>query len=406
MMKSLSNFDQGLANLLEMQDQQLAKTLNLIASENVSSLAVRQACASSLTDKYAEGYPGKRYYAGCEYADQIELLAIDRAKKLFGAAYANVQPHCGSSANMGVYAALLEPGDVILSMNLAAGGHLTHGHPLNFSGKLYQFVWYGVHHETEYIDMDEVRSLALKHKPRMIIAGASAYSRIIDFAAFAAIAHEVGAYFMVDMAHIAGLVAAGAHPSPVPYADVVTSTTHKTLRGPRGGLILAKPEFGSKIDKAIMPGIQGGPLLNLIASKAVAFHEAMSESFVLYAQQVVQVMRLIALDLNSSGFRCVSGGTDNHLALFDLRSMGMSGKEVESRLSAIGIFVNRNCIPFDPAPPLITSGIRLGSPALVSRGLTAEMVPSLVALIVDGVFKRRSSADLQEAVSKFSEALL
>lgn len=405
MTKSQCKYDHELAALIDLQDHQLATTLNLIASENVSSLPVRQACASSFTDKYAEGYPGKRYYAGCEFADQVEVLAIDRAKKLFGASYANVQPHCGSSANMGVYTALLEPGDIILSMNLAAGGHLTHGHPLNFSGKLYQFVWYGVHPETERIDMEEVRSLALKHRPRMIIAGASAYSRFIDFEAFAVIANEVGAYFMVDMAHIAGLVAAGVHPSPVPYADVITSTTHKTLRGPRGGLILARPEFGSKIDKAIMPGIQGGPLLNLIAAKAVAFHEAMDDSFKDYGRQVVEVMRLIASELNTAGIRCVSGGTDNHLALFDLRLLEISGREVESRLSAAGIFVNRNCIPFDPAPPLVTSGIRLGSPALVSRGLKPAMVSDLVELITEAIFKRRSCDDLKVAVKFFCERL-
>lgn len=404
-MKQLEQQDPKLASLLVAQAAQLQNTLNLIASENVSSLAVREACASVLTDKYAEGYPGKRYYAGCEIADQVELLAIERCKKIFGAEHANVQPHSGSNANMGVYAALLQPGDTVLSMNLAAGGHLTHGHPLNFSGKLYNFIWYGVRQDNELIDLDEVRALALQHKPKLIVAGASAYSRIIDFAGFAAIAREVGAYFMVDMAHIAGLVAAGAHPSPIPYADVVTSTTHKTLRGPRGGLILCKNSFAQQIDKAIMPGIQGGPLLNIIAAKAVAFDEVLQPSFKSYAQNVIDNMAALTEQLIDRGYRAVSGGTDNHLALFDLRNLTISGKEAESRLAVIGIYINRNCIPFDPAPPLITSGIRLGSAALTSRGLSKKEIPELVGLIDDAIRDRQSIEALRNKVHNLASQL-
>jgi glycine hydroxymethyltransferase len=343
--------------------------LELIASENIVSEAVLEAQGSIFTNKYAEGYPGKRYYGGCEYADQIESLAIERALKIFGAEYANVQPHSGSQANMAVYFSSLQPGDTVLGMDLAHGGHLTHGAGVNFSGQLYTFVSYGVNRETERIDMAEVERVALEHKPKMIVAGASAYPRVIDFAGFRAIADKVGALFMVDMAHIAGLVAAGVHPSPVPYADFVTTTTHKTLRGPRGGLILAKAEFGKKLDSKIFPGIQGGPLVHVIAAKAVAFKEAMGEKFKRDQFQVVKNAQALGEGLVRHGFRLVSGGTDNHLLLVDLSNKGTTGKESEEALEEAGLTVNKNAIPFDQQSRFVTSGVRIGTPAVTTRGL-------------------------------------
>ena len=348
------------------------QNIELIASENIVSPAVMAAMGSVLTNKYAEGYPGKRYYGGCEFVDIVENLAIERAKKLFGADCANVQPHSGAQANMAVYQALCELGDTVMGMNLDQGGHLTHGSPVNFSGKHYHMVAYGVDPVTHRIDYDQVRELAHKHKPKMIIAGASAYPRVIDFKTFAEIAHEVGAYFFVDMAHIAGLVAAGLHPSPVPYADVVSTTTHKTLRGPRGGMILCKEEFAKKIDSAIFPGSQGGPLEHIIAAKAVALGEALQPEFKDYQSRILKNAQALAASLTESGFDLVSGGTDNHLMLVDLRKARVTGKEMEKRLDEVNITVNKNAIPNDPEKPFVTSGIRVGTPAVTTRGFREE----------------------------------
>ena len=344
------------------------RNIELIASENIVSPAVLAAMGSVLTNKYAEGYPAKRYYGGCQNVDEVENIAIERAKKLFGAEHANVQPHAGAQANLAVYFALLEPGDTVLGMSLADGGHLTHGSPVNLSGKYYQFVSYGVDPVTEVIDYDKVREIALECKPKLLVAGASAYPRVIDFERLSAIAKEAGAYFMVDMAHIAGLVAAGVHPSPVPYADVVTTTTHKTLRGPRGGMILCREELGKKIDKAIFPGMQGGPLEHIIAAKAVCFGEAMNPEFKAYQHQIVLNCRALAKALTARGFRLISGGSDNHLVLLDLRNFGITGKDFEKKLDEVYITVNKNAIPNDPQSPFITSGVRVGTPAVTSRG--------------------------------------
>ena len=385
-------------------DQELSRQrekLEMIASENIVSTAVMQAQGSILTNKYAEGYPGKRYYGGCEYVDIVEQLAIDRAKKLFGAEYANVQPHSGAQANTAVYFALLEPGDTILGMNLTDGGHLTHGSPVNISGKYFKIIPYGVDKETERIDYDELERLAKEHQPKLIVGGASAYSRVIDFERMAQIAKSVGAYFMVDMAHIAGLVAAGLHPSPVPYADVVTTTTHKTLRGPRGGLILCRDaEFGKQFNKAIFPGIQGGPLMHVIAAKAVAFKEALSDEFKVYQQQVLDNAKALADELVKKGFRIVSGGTDNHLMLVDLRSKNITGKEAQFLLDEIGITANRNTIPFEPLSPFVTSGIRLGTPALTTRGLKEEDIREVADIIADVIENREDSAVIEAAKAK------
>ena len=385
-------------------DQELSRQrekLEMIASENIVSTAVMQAQGSILTNKYAEGYPGKRYYGGCEYVDIVEQLAIDRAKKLFGAEYANVQPHSGAQANTAVYFALLEPGDTILGMNLTDGGHLTHGSPVNISGKYFKIIPYGVDKETERIDYDELERLAKEHKPKLIVGGASAYSRIIDFERMAQIAKSVGAYLMIDMAHIAGLVAAGLHPSPVPYADVVTTTTHKTLRGPRGGLILCRDaEFGKQFNKAIFPGIQGGPLMHVIAAKAVAFKEALSDEFKVYQQQVLDNAKALADELVKKGFRIVSGGTDNHLMLVDLRSKNITGKEAQFLLDEIGITANRNTIPFEPLSPFVTSGIRLGTPALTTRGLKEDDIREVADIIADVIENREDSAVIEEAKAK------
>ena len=345
------------------------RNIELIASENIVSPAVLAAMGSVLTNKYAEGYPAKRYYGGCQNVDEVENIAIERAKKLFGAEHANVQPHAGAQANLAVYFALLEPGDTVLGMSLADGGHLTHGSPVNLSGKYYKFVSYGVDPVTEVIDYDKVREIALECKPKLLVAGASAYPRVIDFERLAAIAKEAGAYFMVDMAHIAGLVAAGEHPSPVPYADIVTTTTHKTLRGPRGGMILSRnEEFAKKLNSAVFPGTQGGPLMHVIAAKAVCFGEAMTPEFKAYQHQIVLNCRALAKALTARGFRLISGGSDNHLVLLDLRNFGITGKDFEKKLDEVYITVNKNAIPNDPQSPFITSGVRVGTPAVTSRG--------------------------------------
>jgi glycine hydroxymethyltransferase len=381
MMEILKLVDPEIADIIEKETQRQQNKLEMIASENFTSKAVMEAQGSVLTNKYAEGYPGRRYYGGCEFVDMAENLAIGRAKKLFAAEYVNVQPHSGSQANMGVYFAALNPGDKVLGMNLAHGGHLTHGSPVNISGKYFQFIPYGVSRETGYIDYDEVEALAEEHKPRMIVAGASAYPRIIDFVRLSGIAKKVGAYFMVDMAHIAGLVAAGIHPSPVPVADFVTTTTHKTLRGPRGGMILCKEEYAKIIDKAIFPGTQGGPLMHVIAAKAVCLKEALTQEFKEYQNQVVKNAATLAKALLDRGYNLVSGGTDNHLILVDLRNKNLTGKVAEKMLDDVGITVNKNAIPFDPEKPNITSGIRIGTPALTSRGMKEQEMEKIAELI-------------------------
>lgn len=380
--EEVEKYDPELAQAMSDELTRQRTHIELIASENLVSKAVMAAMGSVLTNKYAEGYPGKRYYGGCEYVDVVETLAIERAKELFGADYANVQAHSGAQANMAVFFALLTPGDTVLSMSLAHGGHLSHGSPVNMSGKYFNIVPYGVTEDTNTIDYDEVRRIALECKPKLILAGASAYPRIIDFKKFADIASEVGAYFMVDMAHIAGLVAAGCHPSPMPYADVVTTTTHKTLRGPRGGLILTNnEEIAVKINKAIFPGIQGGPLMHTIAAKAVCFKEALDPSFKTYAEQVVKNASVLADTLMAEGFKLVSGGTDNHLMLVNLTDTGVTGKEAEKMLDEVGITVNKNAIPFDTKSPFVTSGIRIGTPASTSRGFKEEDMVEVGKLI-------------------------
>ena len=401
LLKNLDVVDTEIQEAINKELSRQRDKLEMIASENIVSTAVMQAQGSILTNKYAEGYPGKRYYGGCEYVDIVEQLAIDRAKKLFGAEYANVQPHSGAQANTAVYFALLQPGDTILGMNLTDGGHLTHGSPVNISGKYFKIIPYGVDKETERIDYDELERLAKEHQPKLIVGGASAYSRIIDFERMAQIAKSVGAYFMVDMAHIAGLVAAGLHPSPVPYADVVTTTTHKTLRGPRGGLILCRDaEFGKQFNKAIFPGIQGGPLMHVVAAKAVAFKEALSDEFKVYQQQVLDNAKALADELVKKGFRIVSGGTDNHLMLVDLRSKNITGKEAQFLLDEIGITANRNTIPFEPLSPFVTSGIRLGTPALTTRGLKEEDIREVADIIADVIENREDSAVIEAAKAK------
>lgn len=378
----LKALDSEIGDAIEQEYFREENGIELIASENVVSEAVLLAAGSILTNKYAEGYPGHRYYGGCEKVDIVETLAQERAKKLFGAAYANVQPHSGSQANTAVYVALLQPGDTVLGMSLSEGGHLTHGSPVNLSGLYYHFIPYGLDPATERIDYDRLEALAQEHKPKLIVAGASAYPRIIDFERIADIAHRVGAYLMVDMAHIAGLVAAGLHPSPLPFADVVTTTTHKTLRGPRGGLILTNSEdMAKKINKAIFPGIQGGPLLHIIAAKAVCFGEALTPSFAAYQQRIVDNARALGEALAQNGFRLVSGGTDNHLMLLDLRPFGLTGKEMEARLDACGITVNKNTIPNDPEKPFVTSGIRIGTPAVTTRGMGQDEMRTIAHLI-------------------------
>ena len=380
-------------------------TIELIASENFVSSAVLEAAGTVLTNKYAEGLPGKRYYGGCEEVDKVENLARERAKELFGAEHANVQPHAGAQANMAVFYALLQPGDTYLGMNLGMGGHLTHGSPVNFSGKWFNPVPYGLNPDTETIDYDEVDRLAREHKPKMIIAGASAYPRVIDFERFAAIAKEVGAYFMVDMAHIAGLVATGAHPSPVPWADVVTSTSHKTLRGPRSGFILCKAEHAVAIDKAVFPGLQGGPLEHIIAAKAVAFKEAMQPEFATYIDQVVINAKAMGSAMVECGLRLVSGGTDNHLMLVDLRPAGITGKDAEALLEEVGFTVNKNSIPNDPESPFVTSGIRVGSAAMTTRGFTEDEAHTVGRLLANAIFKRDDAAALADITTQVQELI-
>ncbi|RME64610.1 MAG: serine hydroxymethyltransferase [Nitrospirae bacterium] len=381
------------------EEQREEENILLIASENYASEAVIQAQGSVFTNKYAEGYPGRRYYGGCEYADLVESLAVERAKALFGAEHVNVQPHSGTQANMAVYFAVLKPGDTVLGMSLSHGGHLSHGAPVNFSGLYYNAVTYGVNEEG-YIDYDQVRDLAKKHRPKLILTGASAYSRIIDFKAFAEIAREVGAYLLADIAHIAGLVAAGLHPSPVPYADFVTSTTHKTLRGPRGGIIMCKKEFAKIIDKMIFPGIQGGPLVHVIAAKAVAFKEALTEEFRRYQKQVVNNAKKLCESLLERGYRIISGGTDNHLMLVDLRSKNITGKEAEETLESAGITVNKNSIPFDEKPPTITSGIRLGTPCVTTRGMKEPEMEEIAEMIDDVISNPSSESIIQRVKEK------
>ncbi len=387
----MNNFDQ-----LQAQDPEIASAIikelgrqrtkiELIASENFTSLAVMQAQGSCLTNKYAEGLPDKRYYGGCEYVDIVETVAIERAKNLFGADHVNVQPHSGASANNAVFFALLQPGDTIMGMNLSHGGHLTHGSPVNMSGAYYKVVPYGVSETDERIDYEELARIANETKPKMIIAGASAYSRIIDFPRLSEIAKSVGAYLMVDMAHIAGLVATGLHPSPVPYADVVTTTTHKTLRGPRGGMIMCKAEYAKQIDKAVFPGSQGGPLMHVIAAKAVSFKEALEPLFTTYQKQVIKNAQTLAGALEKNGLRIVSGGTDNHLMLVDLRSAKITGKQAENALDEVGITVNKNTIPFDPQTPFVTSGVRIGTPAVTTRGMTEADMHDIAGLIYEVV---------------------
>lgn len=393
--------DPAVAEAIDAELVRQRQNIELIASENIVSKAVMAAMGSPLTNKYAEGYPGKRYYGGCAKVDIVEDLARERACKLFGAEHANVQPHSGAQANMAVFFAVLKPGDTVMGMNLAHGGHLTHGSPVNMSGKQYNIIPYGVKEETGTIDYDEVRRLAHEHKPKLIVAGASAYSRTIDFEFFGKVAKEVGAYLMVDMAHIAGLVAAGLHPSPVPYADFVTTTTHKTLRGPRGGLILCKEENAKLIDKAIFPGIQGGPLMHIIAAKAVCFEEALKPEFKEYAKQVVSNAKVLSQRLVENGFNIVSGGTDNHLMLVDLRPMNITGKELEYRLDEVRITCNKNAIPFDPQKPGIASGVRLGTPAVTTRGMVEEDMIEIADIIamVAGDFEG-TKAEALERVEK------
>jgi glycine hydroxymethyltransferase len=399
----LAQADPEIARAIAQEVQRQHEGLELIASENFVSLAVLEAAGSVFTNKYAEGYPGKRYYGGCEFADVVESLARDRARQLFGAEHANVQPHSGSQANMAAYMALLEPGDPILGLNLAHGGHLTHGHPLNFSGKMYKIIPYGVRKDTETIDYDELERIAERERPKLIVGGASAYSRIIDFARMKQIADKTGAKLMVDMAHIAGLVAGGVHPSPVPHCHVVTSTTHKTLRGPRAGMVLSKQEFAGAVDKITFPGIQGGPLVHIIAAKAVCFREAMQPEFQDYARQVVANARTLAQKMVDEGFRVISGGTDTHLFLMDVFSRGVLGSEAETALGQAGITVNKNAIPFDSNPPLKPSGIRIGTPALTTRGMKEKEMVQVGAWIAEGLNNRKDEAALSRVRRKVHE---
>lgn len=390
-------------NVKAVIDQELMRQrdkLEMIASENIVSQAVMEAQGSVLTNKYAEGYPGKRYYGGCEHVDVVETLAIERAKRLFGAEHANVQPHSGSQANFAVYFAMLKPGDTIVGMNLSHGGHLTHGSPVNVSGTYFNVVPYGVNAETQQIDYDEFRKIVLEAKPKLIIAGGSAYSRQIDFKKMADVAHEVGAIFMVDMAHFAGLVAAGLHPNPVEYADIVTTTTHKTLRGPRGGMILCKEEYAKAIDKSVFPGIQGGPLMHVIAAKAVALGEALQPEFKVYAEQVIKNAKVLAAELMAKGLTIVSGGTDTHVMLVDVRNTGLTGKEAEHLLDEIGITANKNTIPFDPASPFVTSGVRLGTPALTTRGLKEDDMKEIADIIATVLQNPEDTAKHQDAAKR------
>ncbi len=391
---SVSAVDSEVYNAIKHEEERELRTIDLIASENYTSRAIREAQGSVMTNKYAEGYPGKRYYAGCEFVDVAEQLAIDRAKALFGAEHANVQPHCGSSANMAVYFSALQAGDTILAMSLAHGGHLTHGHKVNFSGRFFKIVPYGVNQKTEMIDYDELATLAAQSKPKLVVAGASAYPRVLDFKRLREIADSVGALLMVDMAHIAGLIAAGVHPSPVPYADFVTTTTHKTLRGPRSGMVLCKAKYAQDLDKQVFPGLQGGPLMHTIAAKAICFKEAMTPEFKVYQKQVVKNAQVLAAYLAKHGMRIVSGGTDNHLMLVDLTPLGTTGKDASCALEKAGIIVNKNAIPFDTRPPAVTSGVRIGTPAVTTRGMKEAEMERLGGWIVDAVRYQADEAAL------------
>ena len=405
MQRPLDAVDPDIANLLRDEARRQATGLELIPSENLVSEAVLEAMGSIFTNKYAEGYPGKRYYGGCEYADKVEQLAIDRAKELFGADHANVQAHSGTSANVAVYMALLQPGDTVLGMALSHGGHLTHGHPLNFSGRMYKFTEYHVRRDTEQIDYAEIEELAHQHKPKMIVAGASAYSRIIDFERIAKVAKSVDALFFVDMAHIAGLVAAGVHPSPVPHADVVSTTTHKTLRGPRGGLVLCRAALAKEIDKLTFPGTQGGPLVHTIAAKAVCLKEALEPSFREYQKQIVANAKAMADAISKRGFRVVAGGTDNHVFLIEVHSRGITGKDAEQALDRAGITVNKNSIPFDPLPPMKAGGIRLGSPSITTRGMKEpemELIAGWIAEILTNIGKPEIEQKVRKQVAELA----
>jgi glycine hydroxymethyltransferase len=403
MNRPLDAVDPQIAELLRDEAKRQATGLELIPSENLVSEAVLEAMGSIFTNKYAEGYPGKRYYGGCEYADKVEQLAIDRAKELFGAEHANVQAHSGTSANVAVYMATLKPGDTVLGMNLSHGGHLTHGHPLNFSGRMYKFIAYGVRQEDERIDYDEIEKLAHEHKPRMIVAGASAYSRVIDFERIGKIAKSVDALFFVDMAHIAGLVAAGVHPSPVPHADIVSTTTHKTLRGPRAGMVLCRAAYAKEIDRLTFPGMQGGPLVHIIGAKAVCFKEAMEPSFGEYQKQVVANARALAASIAKQGFRIVTGGTDNHLFLIELHSRGLTGSDAEKALDRAGITVNKNAIPFDPLPPMKAGGIRVGSPSITTRGMREPEMEQIGAWIAEVLLHMGDAATEQRVRKQVAE---
>ncbi len=402
-LRSLAEVDPQLKEVIDNETKRQQNVIELIASENMVSKAVLEAAGSVLTNKYAEGYPGRRYYGGCEFVDMAETLAQERAKQLFGAEHVNVQPHSGSQANTAVYFAALKPGDTVLGMNLSHGGHLTHGSPVNISGTYFNFVAYGVNPETELIDFEQVRALAKEHKPKMIVAGGSAYPRAIDFKRFREIADEVGALLMVDMAHFAGLVAAGLHPSPIPYADFVTTTTHKTLRGPRGGMILCTQEWAQAIDKAVFPGIQGGPLMHIIAAKAVAFKEALEPSFKEYQEQVVRNAKALAEGLLSRGYRLVSGGTDTHLILVDLTPKKMTGRKAERLLDYVGITVNKNTIPFDKRKPTVTSGIRIGTPAVTTRGMKEEDMETIASLIDAALSSEGDEAKLQAVAAQVKQ---
>jgi glycine hydroxymethyltransferase len=395
--QSLHQTDPEVAEALDREVRRQDETLVLIASENFASRAVIEATASVLTNKYAEGYPGRRYYGGCENADAVERLAIDRARRIFGAEHANVQPHSGAQANMAVYMALLRPGDTLLGMDLSHGGHLTHGHPLNFSGRYFRCVAYGVDRATEQIDYDELARQARQHRPRLIVAGTSAYSRIVDYPRLRGIADEVGALLMADASHVAGLIAAGVHPNPMPHVDVMTTTTHKTLRGPRGALILCRERFAKEIDTAVFPGVQGGPLMNTIAAKAVALREAMGEPFRRDQERTVENARVLAAALAGSGLRIVSGGTDTHLFLVDLRSRGLTGRDAEQRLEKLGIALNKNTIPFDPEKPMVCSGVRIGTPAVTTRGMGPDEMRAIAGLLV-GALETGSDVARQAAI--------
>ncbi|MBP1706940.1 MAG: glyA [Chloroflexi bacterium] len=407
-MSSLNQTDPEVSRILQQEIKRQQETINLIASENYVDRAIMEAQASVFTNKYAEGYPGARFYGGCGNMDTIESLAIERAKTLFHAEYANVQPHSGAQANMAVYFSLVNPGETVMGMNLSHGGHLTHGSPANFSGKLYNFVHYGVNRETERIDYDELEKLAIQYRPKLIVNGASAYPRIIDFARFRKIADLVGAKLMTDIAHIAGLVAAGVHPSPVPYSDLISGTTHKTLRGPRAGFIVGREEYASKVDAAVFPRVQGGPLMHVIAAKAVCFHEALQPDFVKYQQAILDNALVLASELGKAGLRLVSGGTDNHMLLVDLAGMGVTGWEAQQALEGVGIVANRNAIPFDPRPPKIASGMRFGTPAVTSRGMGKEEMQTIAAWIVkvishmgDPNVKKEVSEEVRQMCARF-----